>query len=165
MDFSAQQRISINSSVGLISYSEGRRYTPAERAAAVSWCEKHAKPLPKHLLYPRARGFTATVNALRRSDHVRAVYDFTLAYARGTSFMQAPNFWQTIATPDLRKAGWRFYVGMDRFSIADLPTDDDALAHWLEQRWLEKGETLERLREEVMQGKDWPMVEEAKKHA
>ncbi|KZF23738.1 hypothetical protein L228DRAFT_282428 [Xylona heveae TC161] len=66
----------------LISFSESTRYTPAKYAATAEWCRSHHRPVPQHTLYPRTKGFVATVQQLRRSaPHVKAVYDLTLAYA------------------------------------------------------------------------------------
>ncbi|KAF2724871.1 hypothetical protein K431DRAFT_281347 [Polychaeton citri CBS 116435] len=143
--------------VGLISFSEATRYTPAKRAATIDWCKAHSKPVPPgHLLYPRTKGFVATVSSLRdRAPHVKAVYDLTIAYANGKKFMVPPSFLTSITVPDLVKAGWRFWVHVERFSIEDLPKDEEKLGMWLEERWIEKGERLEGLREKLEAGDDW----------
>jgi hypothetical protein len=67
--------------VGLISYSEATRYTPAKSEQAKIWCKENNKPMPKHLLYPRVKGFVTTVNHLRKAKHVKAVYDIAIAYS------------------------------------------------------------------------------------
>lgn len=137
---------------GLIAYSEGTRFTHSKHRLAVEWCEANNRPNPKHTLWPRTRGFVATVNALRRAPHVRAVYDMTLAYARQNTFMQAPSFWETISSGDLAKAGYKFYVSVDRFELKELPQTDEELAKWLEDRWIQKGEKLERLNTALQAG-------------
>jgi hypothetical protein len=48
-------------------------------------------------------GFIVSVNALRHTMHVRAVYDTAIAYARGQDFMQPPSFWEPFMTANLRK--------------------------------------------------------------
>jgi hypothetical protein len=62
--------------------------------------------------------------------------------------------WETVSTPALSDSptaggrGYRFHVHARRFPLEDLPTDDDGLAKWLEQRWVEKGEWLDKKKEE-----------------
>ena len=140
--------------IGLISYSEATRYTKAKHADTVTWCKANNKAIPKHTLYPRTRGFIATVSQLRRTPHVRAVYDVTIAYAQGNNFMSTPSFWQTIAMPTLSSI-WRFHVHVERYLLAELPETDDELAKWLEARWIEKGERLESMRDALARGQSW----------
>lgn len=47
---------------------------------------------------------------------------------------------------NLKAGGWRFHVHARRFLLEELPYDDEGLAKWLEQRWVEKGEWLEAKR-------------------
>lgn len=144
--------------VGLISYSEATRYTKAKYADTVTWCEANNRAIPKHTLYPRTRGFIATVNQLRHTPHVRAVYDVTIAYAQKKNFMSTPSFWQTISTPKLCNT-WQFHVHVDRYPLTDLPKTDEELAKWLETRWVEKGERLELMRDALARGDPWPPKE------
>ncbi|OCK85125.1 hypothetical protein K432DRAFT_67490 [Lepidopterella palustris CBS 459.81] len=141
--------------VWLISYSEGCRFTPSRYTTGVQWCKDHDRPIMKHTLYPRMHGFVATVNTLRHTKHVRGVYDITIAYAHGKNFMEAPSFWETIATSDLSKAGYKFYVHVDRYEMKELPETKEDLAKWLEGRWVKKGEKLEELKEKLARGEDW----------
>ena len=134
---------------GLISFSEATRFTPAKHAASLEWCAANGRPAPAHLLYPRTKGFVTTVQHLREARHVKAVYDLTIAYQRGSRWREAPNMWQTIALSRLSLGqrrgghGYRFHVHAMRFPLEELPPDDEGLARWLEQRWVDKGEWLE----------------------
>lgn len=139
---------------GLISYSEATRYTPARAAGTTAWCTAHDKPQPRHLLYPRTRGFVATVQQLRHTTHVTAIYDVTLAYAYGNRFMLAPTMWESLARGKLSVAaeeggaGYRFHVHVKRYELAQMPVKETELAEWLEQRWMEKGDWLEEKQKE-----------------
>ncbi|KAI9709259.1 MAG: hypothetical protein M1820_003379 [Bogoriella megaspora] len=144
--------------IWLISYSEATRYTRAKYHDTLTWCKENDKPIPKHTLYPRTRGFLATVSQLRHTPHVRAVYDVTIAYAHGKTFMEAPSFWQTVSQPKLDK-DWRFHVHVDRYTLKELPDTDEELAKWLEARWMEKGDRLEILRDALMKDEEWPPEE------
>jgi hypothetical protein len=143
---------------GLISYSEATRYTPSKRLEAEAWCREHNKPMPLHTLYPRTKGFIASVQKLRHAPQIKAVYDVTIAYARksgkGYDFLRPPSFAQSILRPNLSQE-WKFYVHVDRHIIKDLPEKDEELAQWLESRWMEKGERLEGLRRTLQAGFEW----------
>ncbi|CAN8098613.1 unnamed protein product [Discula destructiva] len=134
--------------IWLISFSEGTRFTPAKRAESATWCAANSKPMPQHLLYPRTKGFLATIRAIRAAPHVKAVYDVTIAYEKrqGTGVQglwhTAPAFWETLSLPRL-STRYRFEVHVRRWPMEDLPREDDELAKWLETRWVEKGEWLE----------------------
>jgi hypothetical protein len=105
--------------------------------------------LPKHLLYPRTKGFITTVQHLRKAPHVKAVYDFTIAYQHGAKFHEAPNMWETLKLPSISNDyGYKFHVHARRFLLEDLPQTDEELAKWLEQRWVEKGEWLDEKKKE-----------------
>lgn len=62
--------------------------------------------------------------------------------------------WETLSAPKLSLPvakggrGYRFHVHTRRFEIDELPGDDEGLARWLEERWVEKGEWLEGRRKE-----------------
>ncbi|KAL3961664.1 hypothetical protein ACCO45_003187 [Purpureocillium lilacinum] len=132
----------------LISFSEATRFTKKKYAESVAWCKKNDKPQPRHLLYPRTKGFITTVQHLRKAAHVKAVYDFTVAYRRQG---EAPSMWQTLSVPGLSsRCGYEFHVHARRFPIDSLPKTDEGLAQWLESRWVQKGEWLESARQ------SWP---------
>lgn len=132
--------------IGLISYSEATRYTPKKYEEAKIWCKDNHKPMPKHLLYPRVKGFVTTVQHLRKASHVKAVYDLTIAYSHKNKFLEAPTMWETLSKAGLSDAGYKFEVHAERFELASLPETDAELAQWLEDRWMAKGEWLEEKR-------------------
>lgn len=84
------------------------------------------------------------------------MYDVAVAYHQrragpDSGWQVCPPFWDTIATPDISKVaegGYRFEVNVRRFAMEGLPEDEKELARWIEQRWVEKGEWLERKRVE-----------------
>ena len=112
--------------------------------------------MPQHLLLPRTKGFVACVQKLRKTTHVKAVYDITVSYARndGSIFQHAPSFAESLMIPRLDRQ-WRFFVHVDRHSINELPESDEGIAQWLEDRWVEKGERLEVLHQKLRLGLPW----------
>ncbi|KAK5706585.1 hypothetical protein LTR97_001575 [Elasticomyces elasticus] len=140
---------------GLIAYSEATRYTAEKRHEAETWCKASGKRLGKHLLYPRTKGFVACVQNLRKTQHVTAVYDVTIAYAKdGKVFQLPPSFVESLMVPDLDK-DYQFFAHIDRYSISTLPEGNEEISQWLEERWLRKGELLERLEHLLAEGKPW----------
>lgn len=134
---------------GLISFSEATRFTPKKYEETAAWCEKNDRPLPLHLLYPRTKGFVTTVQHLRQAPHVKAVYDLTIAYQHGDTWHEAPSMWDTLRLSGLSDGGgYKFHVHTRRFPLEELPHTDQELAKWLEQRWIEKGQWLEKMRRE-----------------
>jgi 1-acyl-sn-glycerol-3-phosphate acyltransferase len=134
--------------VGLISFSEATRYTKKKFEESQAWCKKADKSQPNNLLYPRTKGFITTVQHLRKAAHVKAVYDFTIAYQCDGVFLEAPSMWDTLSVSALSvKHRYRFHIHARRFPLGSLPESDQDLAKWLEQRWVEKGEWLESLKE------------------
>ncbi|KAI1473436.1 hypothetical protein K445DRAFT_24168 [Daldinia sp. EC12] len=133
----------------LISFSEATRFTPKKYTESAVWCKQNNRPQPLHLLYPRTKGFVTTVQQLRTAPHVKAVYDFTIAYQHKNMFHAAPNMWETLRLPGLSDyQGYRFHVHVRRFPLEELPYKDEELAKWLEHRWVEKGQWLDALKTE-----------------
>ncbi|KAI1396393.1 1-acyl-sn-glycerol-3-phosphate acyltransferase [Hypoxylon fuscum] len=133
----------------LISFSEATRFTPKKYDESKIWCKENGRPQPMHLLYPRTKGFVTTVQHLRKAPHVKAVYDFTIAYQHKDRFHVAPSMWDTLRLPNLsRSHGYKFRIHARRFALEELPYTDEELAKWLEQRWVEKGEWLDAVKAE-----------------
>ncbi|KAK4189027.1 hypothetical protein QBC35DRAFT_522472 [Podospora australis] len=136
----------------LVSFSEGTRFTPGKYLESRKFCARNNRSQPANLLYPRTKGFVTTVQHVRKAPHVKAVYDFTIAYQKGRHFYTAPTMWETVAVPRLSMGeesggrGFRFHIFARRYLIEQLPHDDKALAIWLEQRWIEKGQWLEEIK-------------------
>ncbi|KAK5459404.1 hypothetical protein LTS15_003532 [Exophiala xenobiotica] len=144
----------------LISYSEATRYTAQKYLETVQWCKAHGKPIPRYTLYPRTKGFVATIKALGSASSVKAVYDLTVAYAHKGRFLEAPDMWQTISQPNLNEE-WRFHVHVERFDIEELASrSDEELASWLEERWVAKSALLQELKRKLEDGQDWSQQEQ-----
>jgi hypothetical protein len=80
---------------------------------------------------------------------VKAVYDMTIAYGHHNEFLEAPTIWESLSCGDLSgERGYKFHVDVKRIPLEDLPESDADLSKWLETRWMEKGEFLEKKRVE-----------------
>jgi 1-acyl-sn-glycerol-3-phosphate acyltransferase len=118
--------------VWFISFSEGTRITPDKLARSQEYARQQGSHVPRHTLVPRTKGFVATVEGLR--DHVDAVYDCTLGYVEGV-----PSLWQ-FAQGFAPEA----HLHVRRYPMESLPTDEEGLAVWLQERFREKDELLAR---------------------
>ncbi len=87
----------------------------------------------RHVLYPRTKGFVATVQTLR--GHITAVYDVTIGYVGGV-----PSMWQWT-----RGNVPRVHIHVRRFPVDRLPAGDTALAEWLVAGFRAKDALLDAL--------------------
>lgn len=105
---------------------------------------------------------------------MKAVYDVTVSYAdmqnvqpsstgktAPFAFQSPPTFVQSVLTPDVGRR-WKTLVHVRRFEIGDLPAEEAELRTWLEERWVEKGELLEKLRAKLLRGEGWEELEKGK---
>ncbi len=117
--------------IWLISFSEGTRLTAAKLAAAQAFARERGLREPRHVLVPRPKGFSASIQGLR--GHLDAVYDVTIGYVGGV-----PSLWQYT-----RGLAPRAHMHVRRFPIGALPEGADELAEWLRERFHEKDELLD----------------------
>lgn len=119
-----------NERMWIISFLEGTRLTPEKLKASQDYCRKHNRPVLKHLLAPRTKGFEATVKALRKQ--LDAVYDVTIAFPEGT-----PKLYEFLY-------GYisKMNIHVRRFSLASLPQTEQELKEWVWKLFEEKDELL-----------------------
>ncbi len=122
--------------IWLISFSEGTRMTARKLEAAQAFARERGLRVPRHVLVPRPKGFTASIQGLR--GHLDAVYDVTIGYVDGV-----PSLWQYG-----RGLARTAHMHVQRFPTGELPEGPEALAGWLQERWQEKDERLERFYED-----------------
>jgi len=117
--------------IWLISFSEGTRMSAGKLAAAQVFAKERGLREPRHVLVPRPKGFSASIEGLR--NHLDAVYDVTIGYVGAV-----PSLWQYA-----RGLAPRAHLHVRRYPIGDLPEGSEALAEWLHERFYEKDELLE----------------------
>ena len=66
-----------SSPVVILLFPEGTRYTKDKYLASRDFAEKNGKPLLKHHLVPRTKGFTYTMSRIDK-EKITAIYDLTL---------------------------------------------------------------------------------------
>lgn len=117
--------------VWLVSFAEGTRSTPEKICASAEWALAQGLEATRHVLIPRSKGFSATIEGL--GSHLHAVYDVTIGYVDGV-----PTLWQFI-TGSVQ----RIHVHVRRFPIETLPSLEHELRDWLLARYREKDALLE----------------------
>jgi lysocardiolipin and lysophospholipid acyltransferase len=117
-----------------MSFLEGRRLEPGQKAQADKFSRSRQLPVYKNSLVPRVKGFQATV--IRMRDSLDAVYDVTLGYRKG----------RFPGTFDYGAGGYckgQVHLHVRRHSIESLPSSEEELAKWCYDRWSEKDELLD----------------------
>ncbi|KAI9216960.1 hypothetical protein BC828DRAFT_351962 [Blastocladiella britannica] len=138
--------------IWMVVYPEGTRQTPEKLAASQAYSKKHDRPVFKHLLYPRTKGFISVVKQLRES-HFQYVLDFTVAcYHIPTKSVNTrfPSGFDLLSKR--LDSTYRFHVHVDAHQLDSIPTDDEGTEQWLVDRWVEKDARLARWHQK------WPRV-------
>ncbi len=117
--------------VWLISFVEGTRVRPEKLERSREFARSRGLPELKNVLFPRSKGFAATVQGLQ--GHVTAIYDVTIGFTGGV-----PSLWD-VASGRSRE----FHAHIRRFPAAGLPAD---LSAWLIERFREKDALMDRFK-------------------
>lgn len=114
----------------LVSFLEGTRITADKLKKSQIFSKDRQRPVLKHLLAPRTKGFEAAIKSLR--THLDAVYDITIAFPEGT--------------PDILTffSGCihRIDVHVRRFPIDSIPFTDKEISDWVWKVFEEKDELI-----------------------
>ncbi len=103
----------------LVLFPEGTRQTPAKLQESQRYAAKTGQEPPRHVMLPRSKGFVASLHGLR--GKIDAVYSICIRYP-GKPPGVADFFGG--ACPEIS-------FRVRRFVLADLPTEDQAVADWL----------------------------------
>ncbi|WVF65533.1 hypothetical protein IAT40_000261 [Kwoniella sp. CBS 6097] len=131
----------------IILYPEGTRRTPKKLLQSQAFARKNGKAELDHVLFPRTKGFVATVQALRNS-HVKYIYDLTLLYSSPGGWKNqytVPTLAEILSCDDLHKRGYSFRIHVRRIPIASLPLGESSLKAWCEDAWAKKNELLDEM--------------------
>ncbi len=117
--------------IWLMIFAEGTRVRPSKLEKSRQYAEEHGFRPMRHVLFPRTKGFVATVQAL--PGHATAVYDVTIGYEDGV-----PTLGQWIK-------GYvrRVHVHVRRFPMEEMPREEGEIAAWLINRYQEKDDLLD----------------------
>ena len=131
------------SPVHLLHYPEGWcNHNGANRQSVLAksneFAKREGKPVLKHLLLPRTRGFHSSLECLRESRPV--IYDVTLAYSGYDGSLPAcvdlsmPTLWDLLR----RRFPKEVHLRIQRYSMEEVLQD----SNWLFKRWSEKDRLL-----------------------
>ncbi|CAG8542964.1 8542_t:CDS:2 [Ambispora gerdemannii] len=131
--------------IWVVNFLEGTRMTPQKVREGQQFSKKRGLPILQNLLVPRTKGFIACLGQLR-DTHVKFVYDFTIAYRHVTKGIQSPpNLVQVHSYSNLSPP-WSFHVHVRKYAIEDLPRDEEKIAEWVKERFVEKDAILEDMK-------------------
>ncbi|MEW6443005.1 MAG: lysophospholipid acyltransferase family protein [bacterium] len=117
--------------IWLMLFAEGTRLRPQKLEQSRRYALGQGRAPLRHVLFPRTKGFAATVISLR--GHLDAVYDVTIGYPQGV-----PTLWQWI-----RGYAREVHVHVRRFGMDRMPGREEDLSEWLVQRFEEKDVLLD----------------------
>jgi len=131
------------SPVHLLHYPEGWcNHNGADRQSVLAksneFAKREGKPVLKHLLLPRTRGFHSSLECLRESRP--AIYDVTLAYSGYDGSLPAsvdlsmPTLWDLLR----RRFPREVHLRIKRYSMEEVLQD----SNWLFKKWAEKDRLL-----------------------
>jgi 1-acyl-sn-glycerol-3-phosphate acyltransferase len=132
IDRTFEKFIRLRIPIWLISFVEGTRITPEKLHRSQEFQRTLGVTPFRHVLYPRTKGFVASVQGLRA--HLDAVYDVTLAYQGGIPRL-SDVFLGRVQS---------FHLHLKRYSMTTLPEAEAELSAWLVDRFREKDALLER---------------------
>jgi lysocardiolipin and lysophospholipid acyltransferase len=117
-------------------FPEGTDFSEAKQKRSWELAEQNGWPKYKHLLAPRTKGFTVTVQTLRK--HVTHLYDLTIGYPNN----EKPTFFTALAgrCPSV------INIHIRRIPITDLPQKDEELKKWVFDKFKEKDELIDYFR-------------------
>lgn len=117
--------------IWLMIFPEGTRLKPHKLRQSQEFAQKKNLFIPQNVLLPRTKGFTASVEGLRK--HVDAIYDVTIQY-KG----KVPTLRQFICG---RVKNVNMHVR--RYGMSSMPLEENKLNEWLYEKFLEKDALLE----------------------
>eukprot|EP00475_Leptophrys_vorax_P000009 TRINITY_DN10002_c0_g1_i1.p1 TRINITY_DN10002_c0_g1~~TRINITY_DN10002_c0_g1_i1.p1 ORF type:complete len:336 (+),score=85.70 TRINITY_DN10002_c0_g1_i1:572-1579(+) len=120
--------------IGIFIFPEGRRLTPSRLAEAQKFAQEKHLPVLKNVLYPRVKGFRASVKALE--SMVDAVYDVTLGYPK-RDFPSVYTYLSGSYSDSL-------HMHVRRIPLSHFKNmSEDDVSTWLYNTWKEKDQLLE----------------------
>jgi 1-acyl-sn-glycerol-3-phosphate acyltransferase len=130
----AKQWANPNEPIAMFIFPEGRRLTNPRHAEAVAFAKERGLPVLKNTLYPRVKGFRATIKGV--GPLLDAVYDVTLGYPN-KSF---PSVYSYISGSYSES----IHMHIRRIPISELQNlSEEELTKWVYDCWKKKDELLE----------------------
>ncbi|XP_054887456.1 1-acyl-sn-glycerol-3-phosphate acyltransferase gamma isoform X2 [Poeciliopsis prolifica] len=118
-------------------YCEGTRFTEKKHQISMQVAENKGLPKLKYHLLPRTKGFTTTMQCLKGT--VTAVYDVTLNFKDN----KIPTL---LGIVNGKK--YKADLHVKRFSVEDIPDDEQECANWLHKLYQEKDALQEQYSKE-----------------
>ncbi|KAI9285312.1 acyltransferase-domain-containing protein [Umbelopsis sp. AD052] len=131
----------VDTPMWLLIYPEGTVVSKKTRKISNDFAEKFGYNNPRHLLLPRSTGLRICTNTLGNS--VKYIYDCTIGYSGLKSGDIPEDVYTLRGIFFLKRYPKEIHVHLRRFLISDIPTEEEAYATWLRDRWAEKDELLE----------------------
>ncbi|KAJ2951120.1 hypothetical protein O0L34_g5508 [Tuta absoluta] len=118
----------------LVLFPEGTDLSEDNRTKSHKFADANKLPHYEYVLHPRTTGWAALCSRMRGAG-LASVYDVTLAYDTPAQ-----------TEVDLLRGNIprHVYVHVKRYSIQQVPSEDDALRSWINNRWMDKESSLRK---------------------
>uniref|UniRef100_F6W804 Phospholipid/glycerol acyltransferase domain-containing protein n=1 Tax=Ciona intestinalis TaxID=7719 RepID=F6W804_CIOIN len=122
--------VELESKPNILFFAEGTDFNEGSKKRSKEYARKSGLTEFEYVLQPRTTGFTYFVNHLRNISGIHAVHDVTIAYPYEILHNEL----------ELIKAGAprAVHFHIKRYSISELPEDQDELGKWCQNLWAEK---------------------------
>jgi len=124
----------------ILIFPEGTDLSPENKQRSWKYAEKMGLQKYDHVLHPRTKGFVWYVQNLRKVGGIQAVHDVTVGYPDEVITSEKDML--------MGNSPKQVMFHVKRYSIDELPSDDEGLSKWINQKWREKEVMLHRFYEE-----------------
>uniref|UniRef100_H2Y6E8 Phospholipid/glycerol acyltransferase domain-containing protein n=1 Tax=Ciona savignyi TaxID=51511 RepID=H2Y6E8_CIOSA len=122
--------VELESKPNILFFAEGTDLNEGSKKSSQAYARKSGLAEFEYVLQPRTTGFTYFVNHLRNISGIHAVHDVTIAYPYDVLQNEM----------DLIRAGAprAVHFHIKRYSISELPENEEELGKWCQDVWAEK---------------------------
>lgn len=121
----------------LFIFPEGTDFAKHKHDKSVAFARERDLPVYNNLLLPRSKGFLQCLEST--SSVIRAIYDVTIAYEEPVR----PGFLSIFVGTRPK----RVHLHVRRWSLAQVPSDEEARVKWLYQVWRDKDALLDHFKQ------------------
>jgi len=126
----------LNAKPNILYFPEGTDLTEETKARSHKYSKENDLPLFEYVLQPRVTGFCFFVKTLREIGGIDSVYDVTVGYPY--NIVQGE---KELLKGDVPK---EVHFHFTKYSISELPVDEEDLEKWVLKVWEDKEERLKK---------------------
>lgn len=126
--------LDLGQSVRMYLFPEGTICKPSTLKTSNAFAETQGLPQRCYTLYPKPSGFCYMAQHMMNRECLDTVYDVTAAYVGEVPCNELEHV--------IKGSPREVHFTLKRYSLMDLPQTEEGLKKWLQERWVEKENTL-----------------------